>query len=354
MVGCSVAYHLAKLGWGSDTVLLESGAISCGTTWHAAGLVGQMRATASETQLSGVYGTQLYAALEAETGVATGFRRVGSLTLARTLDRLTLLKRNASRAKAYGIEAHIISGAEAGRLWSDQNAEMVTEDLVGALWLPGDGTATSTDLCSSLAAGAKQHGVRIFERARVTGVELDRDSTHGLVSGGGGGGGGVSRRGEPRIRGLHTSRGFLECDIIVNCGGQWARQIGAQAGVSVPLHSAEHFYVVTDPFHPPVTPLLPVMRDPDVYTYYREWSGGLVMGGFEPKCKPVFTEGVPQDFEFSLLQEVGGHGALAPAAKTAGHHERASLMNLLHLMRVRFGAMSPPSLVPRTGTTSAC
>lgn len=325
VVGCSVAYHLGRLGWGGDTLLLEGGALSCGTTWHAAGLIGQMRATASETQLSGVYGTQLYASLEAETGVATGFRRVGSLTLARTLDRLTLLKRNASRAKAYGIEAHIISGAEAGKLWSDQNAEMVTEDLVGALWLPGDGTATSTDLCSSLAAGAKQRGVRIFERARVTGVELDSDSKHGLVSGGGG----VSRRGEPRIRGLHTSRGFVECEIIVNCGGQWARQIGAQAGVSVPLHSAEHFYVVTDPLRPAVTPLLPVMRDPDVYTYYREWSGGLVMGGFEPKCKPVFTEGVPQDFEFSLLQEVrhtarsasggGAHNSLGrPNERRAG------------------------------------
>lgn len=316
VVGCSVAYHLAKMGWGKYVVLVESGQISCGTTWHAAGLIGQMRSTASETQLSGVYGCKLYSELEAETGVATGFRRVGSLTLARTLDRLTLLKRNASRARAYGIEAHIISGKEAGELWQKEGVEMVTEDLVGALWLPGDGTATSTDLCASLASGAKQKGVRIFENARVSGVEVDEAPLTGSNT----------SRGPRRIKSVKTSRGEIQCEIIVNTAGQWARQVGAMAGVNVPLHSAEHFYIVSQPFQPPVTPNLPVMRDPDVYTYYREWSGGLVMGGFEPRCKPVFSDGVPEKFEFALLQEDWEHfsvlmpGALerVPALETAG------------------------------------
>lgn len=285
-------------------------------TRHAAGLIGQMRGTASETQLSGVYGTKLYAELEAETGVATGFRRVGSLTLARSLDRLTLLKRNASRARAFGIEAEIISGAEAGKLWADQGVEMVTDDLMGALWLPGDGTATSTDLCASLAAGAKQKGVRIFEKAKVTKIETDSNTVSAAVS-----------RTEPRIKGVHTNRGFIACDIIVNCGGQWARQIGALAGVKVPLHSAEHFFVVTTPLNPPVTPMLPVMRDPEVFLYYREWSGGLVMGGFEPVCKPCFTDGPPNNFEYALLPEDWDHfqqhfmaGGLerVPALETAG------------------------------------
>lgn len=291
---------------------------------HAAGLIGQMRSTASETLLSGVYGCKLYSELESETGVATGFRRVGSLTLARTADRMTLLRRNAARARAYGIDAEMVSGEEAGRLWSKEGVEMKTSDLHGALWLPGDGTATSTDLCASLAAGAKQRGVRIFERAAVTGIDLDETPRASLSSPG------SSTRGEKRIRGVRTSRGDVACEIVVNCGGQWSRQIGALAGVNVPLHSAEHFYVVTQALNLPVTPNLPVMRDPDVFVYYREWSGGLVMGGFEPRCKPVFDgpQGVPPpgEFEFALLEEDWDHfstlmpGALerVPALATAG------------------------------------
>ena len=277
VVGCSVAYHLGLLGWGASTLLVESGQLGCGTTWHAAGLVGQLRATAVETRLSGVYGCELYARLEQETGVATGFRQTGSLTIARTADRLALLKRQASRAAAFGIRAELISPQEAGQRWP----LMRTDDLVGALWLPGDGSITSTDLTASLAAGARQRGVTIRERTRVTSTTVE--------------GGRVTR--------VHTDRGSIDVEAVVNCAGQWAREVGLLSGVTVPLHSAEHFYVVTDPLTPPVPTSLPVLRDPDSFTYYREWSGGLCMGGFEPSCKPAFAEGVPANFEFALLPE---------------------------------------------------
>ena len=263
---------------GQSTILLESGQLGCGTTWHAAGLVGQLRATAVETRLSGVYGSQLYDRLEQETGMATGFRRTGSITIARTAKRLDALKRHASRAAAFGIEAQFISPAEAGSRWP----YMRTDDLAGALWLPGDGSITSTDLTAALAAGARQRGVAIHEHTRVTDME---------VEGG-------------RVRQLSTAGGqSIAVDIVVNCAGQWARELGLMAGVTVPLHSAEHFYIVTDRFTPPVPTTLPVLRDPDALTYYREWSGGLVMGGFEQNAKPCFHDGVPHPFEFSLLPE---------------------------------------------------
>jgi len=299
VIGCSVAYHLAKEGW-KDVVVLESGSIGGGTTWHAAGLIGQMRGNNAETQLSGVYGCKLYSELEAETGLATGFKQCGSLTIATNEDRMTFLRRNATRAKAYGIEADIISPEETKRLYP----YMKIDDVLGALWLPGDGSAISSDITASLAAGAKQNGVKIFEKTKVTGF----DTKDGYVTG------------------VTTNKGHIDCEVVVNCGGQWARNIGQMAGVDVPLHSAEHFYITTKPFKDdPVDSMLPVMRDPDAYTYFREWSGGLIMGGFEPECKPCFMDGVPEDFEFSLLEEDWDHfeilmeGALnrVPALETA-------------------------------------
>ena len=277
VVGCSVAYHLSKLGWGRDVLLLEGGSLGCGTTWHAAGLVGQLRATALETRLS-VYGAQLYPALEAETGVATGFRQSGSLTVARTPERLTVLRRQADRAQAFGIAAHLISPQDAAQRWP----YMRTDDLIGALWLPGDGSITSTDLTAALAAGARQGGATLRERCRVTGATVE--------------GGRVTR--------LQTeTAGEVSCEVVVNCAGQWAREVGALAGVSVPLHSAEHYYVITDAFKPAVPTSLPVLRDPDSCCYYREWSGGLVMGGFEPEAKPCFEDAIPHPFEFALLPD---------------------------------------------------
>ncbi|MBM3554704.1 MAG: FAD-dependent oxidoreductase [Alphaproteobacteria bacterium] len=274
IAGCSVAYHLTKNGW-RDVVLLEQGRLTGGTTWHAAGLVGQLRASRSMTRMSR-YGTELYARLEAETGQATGWKRCGSLTIARTPERMTVLKRSIAAARSFGLEAEFLAPAEAGRRWP----LMRSDDLVGAVWFPGDGKANPVDLTQSLAKGARLGGARIIEGVRVTGFDIERG----------------------RLRKVRTDQGDIACEVVVNAAGQWARQLGALAGVSVPLYPAEHFYLVTKPIAG-VTPDLPVLRDPDGYIYFKEEVGGLVMGGFEPEAKPWDIGRVPDDFAFQLLPE---------------------------------------------------
>ena len=274
IVGCSVAYHLTKLGW-TDVVVLEQGRLSGGTTWHAAGLVGQLRSHHNMTSLIR-YSTELYGALEAETGLATGWKRCGSLTVARTQDRMTLLRRTAALARAFGVEAEVITPAEAGRKWP----VMRTDDLIGAIWLPGDGKANPTDLTQALARGARTGGARIFEKTRVTGIAVENGAAAGV----------------------RTEAGDVACEVVVNCAGQWARQVGRLANVTVPLHSCEHMYIVTKEIDG-VTPDLPVMRDPDGYVYFKEEVGGLVLGGFEPQAKPWGMDGIPADFEFTLLPD---------------------------------------------------
>lgn len=290
-IGSSVAYHLAKLGR-KDIVILEQGTVGCGTTWHAAGLVGQLRPTPSEIYLS-CYGSQLYSELEMETGQATGFRRCGSLTLAQTDDRMIALKRSAARAKAFNIEAYMISPSEAGERLG---GIIETSDLKGALWLPQDGTVSPSDLTASYIAGAKQNGVKLLEQTKLLGFEIN-DSLNQVTT-------------------VHTDRGDILCEEVVNCAGQWARNVGLMAGVTVPLHAAEHFYIVTQPFTSPgISKDMPLFRDPDSYTYFREWSGGLCAGGFEPKCKPCFPvmpnknqqNEIPDKFEFQLFQEDWDH-----------------------------------------------
>ena len=278
IAGCSTAYHLTRLGW-TDVVLLEQGKLTCGTTWHAAGLVGQLRATRNATRMSR-YGIELYSSLEQETGLATGWRQCGSLNVAKTPERLTLLRRQMARAKSFGIEFEFVSPAEAGRI----APILRTDDLAGAVWIPGDGKANPTDLTQSLARGARTGGARIVEGARVSAVHR-RDGRVAGVEG--------SVGGEPFA---------IECEVVVNCAGQWARAFGALAGVNVPLYAAEHFYIVTEPI-PGVTPALPVIRDPDGYIYYKEEVGGLVMGGFEPVAKPWTVDPIPDRFEFQLLPE---------------------------------------------------
>jgi glycine/D-amino acid oxidase-like deaminating enzyme len=275
VIGTSVAYHLTALGW-TDVLLLEQGRLSCGTTWHAAGLVGQLRASEAGTRLV-QYSTRLYERLEAETGQATGFRRCGGVTVARTADRMTALLRTEATAQAYGIECEVINPRQAADLYP----LLRIDDLVGAIWLPGDGRADPVDLTAALARGARRRGADIRERVRVTGVSA-RDG---------------------RVTGVHTDAGFVEAEVVVNCAGQWAKQVGALAGVTVPLHSAEHFYVVTEQIAG-VRPDLPVLRDPDGYTYVKEEVGGLVVGGFEPQAKPwVSPDELPYPFEFQLLNE---------------------------------------------------
>jgi heterotetrameric sarcosine oxidase gamma subunit len=282
VIGTSVAYHLARLGW-TDVLLLEQGQLSCGTTWHAAGLVGQLRATESGTRLV-QYSMELYENLEAETGLSTGFRRCGGVTVARTPDRLTQLKRTAATAAAFSLDCELISAERAGELYPF----MAVADLAGAIWLPGDGRADPTDVTAALARGARDRGVVIRERTRVTGIS----TVHGTVTG------------------VRTEAGDVEAEVVVNCAGQWAKQVGAMCGVTVPLHSAEHFYVVTervDGAHRD----MPILRDPDGYTYIKEEVGGLLVGGFEPEAKPwTSPDALPYPFEFQLLTEDWDHFAI--------------------------------------------
>jgi 4-methylaminobutanoate oxidase (formaldehyde-forming) len=274
VMGCSVAYHLTKHGW-RDIVLLEQGRLSCGTTWHAAGLVGQLRAHQNMTRLV-QYSTDLYSRLEAETGQATGWKQCGSVLVARTAERHALFKRIASAAAAQGVACELISIKEA----ADRYPIMRTDDLVGALWLPLDGKVNPADITQALAKGARMGGAKIFEQTRVVAIH-----THNGA-----------------VTGVATSKGDIKADIVVNCAGQWAKQVGRTCGVAVPMHSAEHMYVVTgriDGVHPD----LPVLRDPDGFIYVKEEVGGLLVGGFEPQAKPWAMDGIPENFEFGILPD---------------------------------------------------
>ena len=279
VIGASVAYHLMHLGE-REVLLLEQGSLSGGTTWHAAGLVGQLRATEASTRLV-QYSTELYTRLEAETGLSTGYRVCGGLTVARTPERMTQLRRTVASAAAYDLECSLLTADEA----LERFPLIQVDDLLGAIWLPGDGRANPTDLTQSLARGARQLGARLLERVRVTDV-LVRDG---------------------RVAGVRTDAGDVEAEVVVNCAGQWANAVGAMAGVNVPLHSAEHFYVVTDQIEG-VHRDLPILRDPDGYTYVKEEVGGLLVGGFEPEAKPwVSPDAIPYPFEFALLEEDWEH-----------------------------------------------
>jgi 4-methylaminobutanoate oxidase (formaldehyde-forming) len=279
IVGTSVAYHLGELGC-TDVLLLEQGRLSGGTTWHAAGLVGQLRATESGTRLV-QYSASLYERLERETGLGTGLKRCGGVTVARTSDRMVQLQRTAAAAEAYDLECELISPSRAKELYPI----LETDDLVGAIWLPGDCTANPTDVTQSLARGARNRGITILESVRVTGI----------------------RQHQGAVTGVRTDRGDVDAEIVVNCAGQWANAIGAMVGVTVPLHSAEHFYVVTEQIDG-VHRDLPILRDPDGYTYMKEEVGGLVVGGFEPEAKPwVPPDQIPYPFEFQLLDEDWEH-----------------------------------------------
>ncbi len=274
IAGCSTAYHLSLMGE-TDVLLLEQGRLTCGTTWHAAGLVGQMRPNRNMTRMS-KYGIELYSTLEEETGLATGWKQCGSVNVAATPERMKVLRKQAALARSFGVEVDVISAQQAGDLYP----LLRTDDLQGAIWIPGDGKANPADLTMSLAKGARNRGVKIVEGVEVTGV--------------------LSENG--RVTGVQTTQGDVLCEVLVNCAGQWARQFGRLAGVNVPLYSAEHFYIVTDRIAG-VHPMLPVMRDPDGFIYYKEEVGGLVMGGFEPKAKPWKMDPIPSTFQFELLGE---------------------------------------------------
>src|SRR6266508_761247 len=297
IVGCSVAYHLGKMGL-TDVILLEQGKLTSGSTWHAAGLVGQLRTNANVTQLLG-YSVALYDRLEKETGLATGWKRNGGLRLACNQERWTEVKRQATTAKSFGLEMHLLSPKEAQQLWP----LMQVDDVVGAAFLPTDGQVSPTDIAMSLAKGARQNGVTIAEGVKVTEIEVEAD----------------------RVRAVVTDQGCIACDKLVICAGQWSREIGRMAGVNIPLVSVQHQYLITERIDG-VTPSLPTLRDPDRLTYWKEEVGGLVMGGYEPNPKPWAADGLPDRFEFQLLDDDMEHfepllelaAGRVPAMQSAG------------------------------------
>ena len=272
IIGCSTAYHLGKLGW-TDTVLLERHKLTSGTTFHAAGLVGQLRTSANITQLLG-YSVDLYKRLETETGLQTGWKMNGGLRLACNAERWTEVKRQATTAHSFGLEMHLLTPQEAQDLWP----LMTIDDLVGAAFLPTDGQANPSDITQSLARGARMAGVKIFEDTPVTRILVE----------------------DGRIRGVVTPRGTVECEKVICCAGQWTRVLAATVGVNVPLVSVEHQYMITERI-PGVTPNLPTLRDPDRLTYWKEDVGGLVWGGYEPNPKPWAEKGIPEGFHFETL-----------------------------------------------------
>ena len=278
IVGCSVAYHLTRRGW-RDVLLLEQGSLTGGSTWHAAGLVGQLRATHNMTMLAR-RSAELYGELEAETGQATGFRRGGSLAVATDRERLEELLRGASMAKTVGVEVHVIEPDEVGERWP----LLRTNDLVGGLWIPGDGQTNPVDTTIALAKGARAMGATLVEGVRVSKID---------ASGG-------------RITGVVTEQGLVAAEHVVICAGMWSRQLGASVGINIPLQACEHFYVVTEPMEG-LDPDLPVLRDPGGHSYFKEETGKLLVGFFEPRGKLWNLDGIPDDFKFGTLAEDWDH-----------------------------------------------
>jgi 4-methylaminobutanoate oxidase (formaldehyde-forming) len=276
IIGCSTAYHLAAAG--REVLLIEQAKLTSGSTWHAAGLVGQLRSNANITQLLG-YSIDLYDRLEAETGLATGWKMNGGLRLACNAERWTEVKRQATTAHSFGLDMQLLGPQEAQDLWP----LMDIGDVVGAAFLPTDGQANPSDIAQALAKGARKHGAQIVEDCAVTAI---------LTEGG-------------RLTGIETAQGAVTCEKLVLCCGQWTRALARTIGVTVPLVSVEHQYMVTEPFGVPSS--LPTLRDPDRLTYYKEEVGGLVMGGYEQNPIPWATGGIPHPFDFRLLESNFDH-----------------------------------------------
>lgn len=324
IVGCSVAYHLALRGV-TDVVLLERRQLTCGTTWHAAGLVGQLRATHNLTRLA-QYTTDLFATLEHETGQATGFRARGSVSVAPTLERFEELKRGASMARVFGLQVDIID--------RDRIAELVplarVDDLVGGVHLPNDGITNPIDTTQALAKGARARGVRIQENVKVQRIITEGGRAVGVtyeIDGPGG-----------------LTVGEIHADAVVNAAGMWGRELGDQVGAVVPLHAAEHFYIVTEGVDG-ISPDMPVLRDPDGCGYFKEEAGKLMVGWFEPVAKPwgmsprTGVSGIPESFCFDSLPEDFEH--IAPLVEAATHR-----MPLLANTGIRLFFNGPEAFTP--------
>jgi glycine cleavage system T protein len=273
VIGCSIAYHLGKLGW-SDVVLIERKQLTSGTTWHAAGLVGQLRQSMNMTRLAR-YTAELYRGLEAETGQATGYRQCGSISLATTPGRMEELERNASMAKVFGLPVHVVSRREIHELYPLANLE----DVLGGIHIPSDGYANAVDITQALAKGARSQGVRIFQDLKVTRIRHDGR----------------------RLTGIDTEQGAVDAQYVVLCGGMWTRDLAAGIGVTVPLQACEHYYVLFKDV-PGLDPQMPVLRDYDHCSYFKYDAGKLLVGAFEPNARPWGTRGIPEDFSFGEIE----------------------------------------------------
>lgn len=272
VIGVSIAYHLAKLGW-RDVVLLERKQLTSGTTWHAAGLIGQLRQSMNMTRLAR-YTANLYRGLEAETGQATGYRQSGSVSVATTAGRMEELKRNASMAKVFDLTVNVVSPSEIKSLYPLVH----TGDVLGGIHIPSDGYANAVDVTQALAKGARAGGVQIFQDLKVTEVLHDGK----------------------RVTGVQTEHGRIAAEYVVLCGGMWTRDLAAGIGVNVPLQACEHYYVLFKDV-PGIDATLPVLRDYDRCTYFKYDAGKLLVGAFEPHARPWGTEGIPEDFCFSEI-----------------------------------------------------
>ena len=272
VIGVSVAYHLAEAGI-QDVVLLERKELTSGTTWHAAGLVGQLRTSINMTQLAR-YTSQLYRGLEEETGQATGYRQCGSISIAATAERFEELKRSASMAKVFGLEVNVLSVAEI----AEKYPLIQADDLFGGIHIPSDGYANAVDITQALAKGAKSRGARIFTDTKVEAILRDGDE----------------------VTGVRAAEGEIQSRYVVICGGMWSRDLAASVGVNLPLHACEHYYVLFEGVEG-LNPELPVLRDYDACTYYKYDAGKLLVGAFEPSAKPWGMEGIPEDFCFDEI-----------------------------------------------------
>ncbi len=314
IVGCSIAYHLVKRGV-SDVVLLERRQLTCGTTWHAAGLVGQLRATQNLTRLA-QYTTNLFSTLEAETGQATGFRARGSVSVATTTERFEELRRSASTARCFGLEVNVVSRDEIAAMFPLGQFD----DVVGGVHLPNDGITNPIDTTQALAKGARAGGARIIENVAVTRIVVEDGRAVGV---------------EYTADG---ASGVLRADAVVNAAGMWARELGDQIGVTVPLHAAEHFYIVTEGIDG-ISPDMPVLRDPDGCGYFKEEAGKLMVGWFEPVAKPWGMSGIPEAFCFDSLPADYDH--IAPLVDAAVHR-----MPILGETGIRLFFNGPESFTP--------
>ncbi len=274
VVGCSIAYHLTKLGI-REVVLLERKQLTCGTTWHAAGLVGQLRSTRNLTELA-KYTAELLHSLERETGQATGFKQNGSISVALTQDRMEELRRQASMARNFGLEVDVITPQDI----LDRYPYLSRKNMVGGVFLNKDGQCNPVDVTQAYAKGARMGGASILEGVKVLRI---------LKEGG-------------RAVGVVTDQGDVRASTVVIAAGMWSHELGRQTGVNLPLHAAEHFYVVTEPIKG-LPPNLPVLRVPEEYAYYKEDAGKILLGCFEPKAKPWGMDGIREDFSFDSLPE---------------------------------------------------